>query len=245
MGFFNKLVSNVIGNLVPLPVQKPIQFTKSIIESAKTLSTKPFSKFIQEQSNRTIKQSTIDVARATAVVGSVVAPISIVPKAGLVVASMVLPSVVGNAPKQTLSAIEKTSSGLPNFGENVGQFIAEPSLQKAKDIITENPVISGIVAGAGALAIGGAIPAVAGYVAGKIGGDNQPADVQSPLSNNLPREKSIPTQDNMPVESPTETIQTGKRKRRHSKPTKPQNITQRVNIVFDDDYIDNKNKRFK
>lgn len=56
-------------------------------------------------------------------------------------------------------------SGLVNLGGNVGEFIESPSIEKAKDIVTENPLLSGAIGGAGLLAVGVGAGAIANTTA--------------------------------------------------------------------------------
>lgn len=61
---------------------------------------------------------------------------------------------VVSSPKKTTKAIATAPAALSNFGANVGEFVEQPSIEKAKDIVAENPIISAGLLAAGAVAAG-------------------------------------------------------------------------------------------
>jgi len=66
-----------------------------------------------------------------------------------------------------VEGVVNTPSNLANFGENIGEFVEEPSIGKAKEILLENPVIAGATAGAIAIASGASLGTVASIIATK------------------------------------------------------------------------------
>lgn len=71
---------------------------------------------------------------------------------GVIAATPVVVSVLKESPKARES-LSTLPSGLVNLGENIGEFVEEPTLEKAFDVFKENPII----AGAAAIATGGAL----------------------------------------------------------------------------------------
>jgi len=90
------------------------------------------------------------------VLGHVKAGFSLLPAGGKVAAVIGAPVVAGaviSNPSLIGKAV-KAPSELAELGADVGSFIKEPSLKKAKDVVLGSPVISGVIAG-GALLVGG------------------------------------------------------------------------------------------
>jgi len=58
--------------------------------------------------------------------------------------------------------VAKTPSSIVNVGGNVGKAIKNPSKENIKDIFTENPILSSVGVGAGAVALAGGLGRVAG-----------------------------------------------------------------------------------
>lgn len=95
---------------------------------------------------------------------------ALIPKTpvGVVTAVVAAPAIVGavaRQPKKVAETIIKAPAELAQFGGDVADFAANPSLSTAKEVIAESPLIS---AAAGALLVGAAaktiVPAVAGYM---------------------------------------------------------------------------------
>lgn len=92
---------------------------------------------------------------------------AVIPKTtkGKVIAAVAAPVVLGavtSQPKETAKAIASTPSSLFNVGSNTANLIANPSVENAKTLFTENPLIVGGAAAVGAIALGKSIlPAVA------------------------------------------------------------------------------------
>lgn len=84
---------------------------------------------------------------------------------GKIAAAAAVPIVAGAVAKQPVeaaAALINTPSSLMNFGGNVADFAASPSVEKAKKIVKEDPAIAGAAALTAALAAG---MGVAGLVA--------------------------------------------------------------------------------
>lgn len=79
---------------------------------------------------------------------------------GKVGAALAIPVVAGaviNQPKKAAELVVKTPFELANFGGNVANFIAEPNLENAKTIASENPLITGAAAAGAALLVGSGV----------------------------------------------------------------------------------------
>lgn len=87
---------------------------------------------------------------------------------GKVVAAVATPIVTGAVVSQPKKAFEIATSApgeLAQFGSDVGNLIADPSLKTGTQVIKESPIISGLL---GAVALGGIIKGVAPLVSGAI-----------------------------------------------------------------------------
>lgn len=87
---------------------------------------------------------------------------------GLITAAVITPVAVGavvSQPAKVAEAIVKAPIELGKFGGDVATFAAAPSLESAKEIITESPLIS---AAAGVLAVGGVAKAAAPIIGGAL-----------------------------------------------------------------------------
>jgi len=72
---------------------------------------------------------------------------------------------VASRPVETLGAAAKAPGALVNFGGNLADLAADPSLDKAKELVTENPLVAGAVATAGLIATGVGVGAIANTLA--------------------------------------------------------------------------------
>lgn len=84
---------------------------------------------------------------------------------GVATAAVAAPVAVGvltSSPKARETVVSAPSA-LTSFGKDVGAFIEEPSVSKAKEVVMENPLASAIVGtGAAVAAAGVVVPAVSG-----------------------------------------------------------------------------------
>jgi hypothetical protein len=135
--------------------------------------------------------------------------------------------------KKTRQAVVDTPSNLVNFGENIGEFVENPSLEKAKDIITENPLIA-----AGAGLIGAAALGKAGTIATSLINTSAIKEQTSILKENAALPAVIPTTNNgfspLPVTPSTQVLTAGstsvKKYKRKVKESPRQTQSLRVNI---------------
>jgi len=89
---------------------------------------------------------------------------SLTTKVVVAAAVPIVGSAVLQSPKLQKGLINAPSS-LANFGTNVGEFAENPSIEKAKDVFKENPIIAGGIAAAAAATIGGGIGLAANTLA--------------------------------------------------------------------------------
>ncbi len=142
-------------------------------------------------------------------------------------------------PEKTLSSAVNAPKAAVNFLSNVGQFFAEPSIEKAKDIVEENPKTAAVAAAVGGAVLfkgaGGAI--IAAKILDTNNNGETPQDTQGLV---LPTEKpqTYATNEGKPITPELTTVTTGAKKRyKRRTATKPQVISQRVNLI-----ISNKNQ---
>ena len=169
---------------------------------------------------------------------------------GKIVAAAATPVVIGatiSQPSKVAQAVVDTPKGLFNVGGNLGNLVAEPSIKNVKTLVTENPVIvGGAIAAAAAVGAKGIIPAIA-TARQTEAIQEQTKAIQSVSPPGLlvesTKEKDIltlPPATNItpiPQTPQTKTISptTTRRKKRKSVKTLPQNITQKVNVLVNND----------
>ncbi len=155
------------------------------------------------------------------------------------VAGLATAGAIAKAPQATISAIAKTPGAIANFGGNVAKFASSPSVETAKQIVTENPVIS---AGVGLVAGAGIVKAVAPAIA--TARQTEAIQEQTEVLKETARSKEtgvsvtplVPQQiaPTSPVTPQTQTLASTtpkKRKRRAKKAPRP-SIKQSVNIAI-------------
>jgi hypothetical protein len=179
-----------------------------------------------------------------AVIGSALK--SIIPSTakGKVLTVLAAPVVAGaviNQPGKTADLLINAPSSLSNFGGNVANFAANPTIENIKTIIAENPLISGGVAAgvviAGASAI---IPAIT--TSRYIGAVNEQTEaIREQTASNLTSSgvlvgSSTQYASETPITPATQTVQAGgtrtstSRKKRSSKAIIP-SVSQKINVV--------------
>lgn len=189
------------------------------------------------------------VLAAATPVGQAIAS-KVIPKSlgGKIAAGVAAPIIVGAVaenPVKAAKAAGKTATGLVNFGGNVASFAEDPSLQGAKDIFKENPVITTLLGGAGVLAVGGGLGLAANTAAtflntqatnqdtnqGLLGSSD--ADFLPPVTS-----QQMVAGSQVPVTAETQNLSTGSssRRKKSKKVVEPMKINNRVQVV-----IQNKN----
>lgn len=86
-------------------------------------------------------------------IGSSISNASLGTKVGLAVATPIATSAVINSPKLQKEIVNAPSS-LSNIGKNIGKAVEDPTANNFKNIVKENPAITGVVIGGTALAVG-------------------------------------------------------------------------------------------
>jgi len=237
----------------------PIQAVSAGLSKEKTIAGETEKFFSQPVSKQLTQVAVSGVSTALVAVGTAkIAAAGVVATAtklipattkGKVIASIAAPVALGavvSQPTKTLSAISQTPGALANVGSNVAGFIAEPSIEKAKEIATENPVIVGAIATAGLLAVGSkVIPAVATYTQTQaIQEQTSAIKGATGLVVESGKDKdviTIPAQQTNPIPqtAQTQVIKTGAvtstRRKRKKAVIMPQNISQRVNVLVNND----------
>lgn len=174
----------------------------------------------------------------------------VIPKSvgGKVVAAVAAPIIVGAVAENPIKAAKaagKTATGLVNFGGNVAGFAENPSIQGAKDIFKENPVISTLLGGAAIAGIGGGLGLAANTAATFLNTQSTNKNTESGLLGSsdadfLPPMTSsdMVAASQVPVSAETQTISTGSssRRKKSKKVAEPMKINNKVNVI-----ISNKN----
>lgn len=195
-------------------------------------------------------------------------PTSTLGKVAGIAAVPVVAGAVLKQPAAAAKAVASTPGALVNFGGNVSEFVANPSLQTAKNIVSENPVIAGVVGTAGALALGRAAVGVGSVIASSsmtsaikeqtaaiLGGkqsqdltDQERLDLNKALGNTVTPSQALPVtatpiSATSPVLPATQTVSSSvpsKRKRKQKRKIEAQNISQRVNVLINSGKFINK-----
>jgi hypothetical protein len=167
---------------------------------------------------------------------------------GKLIAAAVVP-VVASAVINKPSLLVTTPSSILNFQSNAGKLIANPSIENAKTLLTENPVVSTLVGAGAVAAVGGGIGLAAntiatftnsqatkentnaGLVAESQATSNDSGITVTDSSGEM--YKVLPAPETGPTSAVTHEIKTTtstKRKKRSVKAL-PQNISQKVNVL--------------
>lgn len=281
MGLLSSLVSKVKTSVVGKALDtlsaafiKPVETVKAIISPTKTVAD--VVKQVEKQSlTKNITSTVLNTATAAAAVVGVGA-ISAASKAGTlatsaasvakslipstakgkVIAAVAAPVIVGAIAKEPVKAIKAAVSApteLAKFGGDVATFAANPSIETAKQVIKESPVISAIV---GTAAIGTAIatvaPAVSAYLQREV--VKEQTEVLKEAITAIPQSSSgvvyaadvQPISPSVPITPETKAITSGsaiKKRRKAKVKEKPLNVSQRVNVIVSNQNI-LRNKRY-
>lgn len=173
---------------------------------------------------------------------------------GKVIAAVAAPVVIGAVASNPLKAVNvaaSTPSKLANVGYNLAELGANPSIDNLKTLVKENPlIVGGAALVGGAAIIKTAAPVVSNVLLREEMKDQtaiferQAKAAESSLKvvdksglfvQDVPKTSALPSVTNtqpMPKTPETSTISSGTPRRRSSRPkAKPQNISQRVNVV--------------
>lgn len=188
MGWLKKLTKSKFGKAMDTfsaVFSNPIKSVKAVVSKKTTIKqvTKAhFAKPLKSQIAKTVLSTAgyatalyggaaaVSAAKAgTLKAGVAVAAKSLIPKTikGKVIAAVAAPIVVGaviKEPTKVLSKVAAAPSELAQFGGDVATFAAEPSLETAKQIIKESPIISAGLALAGVAAVGVGAAGVVGGI---------------------------------------------------------------------------------
>ena len=137
-----------------------------------------------------------------------------------------------------IGSIAETPRGLSNLGSNIAEFVKEPSIEKAKNIFKENPVIAGTIAGAAAVGVGAGAVAIGSNILNTAATKENTAAIEaSNAANTIPDYAISPVSQNVtsaPTGLETQTISTSSRSiAKRKKKVIPQQIRQsvRVNVI--------------
>jgi hypothetical protein len=163
MGFFDNLVSGIKTTV------------SNIVESVKV--TSKISQIQTIAPNISAKEGVIGTAVAGTVATAVLNPGVSVPVGKYILSKPLQSLVIGASVPVVVSAVSSSKTlqkeivespqSLVNFGKNVGEFVDNPSPEKAKEIVTENPIVSGITAGGIILGLAGGATSFMSYLSTK------------------------------------------------------------------------------
>lgn len=247
-----KSAATKILDTVVTTYSKPLAVAKAVV-SPKTTVKEVVAEF-RAQPIETQKKGVIKAAAgySAALVGAAVAAIpaaaavvvtaakAVIPATakGKVIAAVAAPVVVGAVVREPAKAIEtaiKAPSELAQFGGDVASFAVNPSLESAKQVITESPIIS---AGVGLLAAGAAVKGIAPAIASIKQTEAIQEQTAAILATTPAIESKTAIAPQTPITPATQPLiatagsgTSTTRKRRYTK-AKPQQISQRVNIIM-------------
>jgi len=202
-------VKNVFATLIPGSKDKIVANVSNPVGKAalEGLANHPFT-------SAAILTVPFAAGARTAIVSSV-AKSSLKTKVALSAGALIAGPAILKSPKtqtKLIQGITSTPDSFANIGMNLGKFVEDPSIQSAKTIFTENPVVAGIIGGAGLLGAGKVGLAAAGILATK---ENTRAireqdftpnvpDIGNAQSNGLiPSEASLPIGTAQPLSAGT------------------------------------------
>ncbi len=247
-----KSAATKVMDTVVTTYAKPLAVAKAVV-SPKTTVKEVVTQF-RAQPIETQKKGIIKAAAgySAALVGAAVAAVpaasaaivtgvkAIIPATakGKVIAAVAAPVVVGAVVREPTKAIQtaiKAPSELAQFGGDVASFAVNPSLETAKQVITESPLIS---TGVGLLATGAAIAKIAPAIASIKQTEAIQEQTKALEGLSITPESKTGIAPQTPITPATQPLiatagngTTTTRKRRYTK-AKPQQISQRVNIIM-------------
>jgi len=163
---------------------------------------------------------------------------------GKVIAAVAAPVVIGvvsKAPVQTAKALIEAPSQLSEFGSGIGQLATKPSLESAKALFKESPILTGAALAAVAVVAGkGIFPAIA--TARQTEAIQEQTEAIKGVGAVLPTEQANyatapvgkSTAPSVPVTPQTQTVMAGatkKYKRKAKKAILTSRISQKVNVL--------------
>lgn len=255
-----KSVGAKVLDVVSTAYAHPIKTVVAAVSPSKTIKEEVIkfrSQPVEEQQRGIIKAAAgysatlltagaISIKGAASAAGAVITRLIPSTTKGKVIAVVAAPIAVGaviREPAKAAKTIIKAPSELAQFGGDVASFAANPSLETAKDIITESPLISSGVAAGAAIALGkGLIPAIATYRQTEAIQEQTEAIQQATsnistgqgqvlTTNGKTGEKTAAFTPLTPATQEVKAITTKGYKRRKTL-TKPNNINQKVNILI-------------
>jgi len=194
-------------------IAHPVKTLTAIVSPKTTVNdliTEHFSQPLSKQITQTVYgtvgiAATVATAGASGLLGKAAAASkpaqiaatavkSLIPttKKGALTAAVVAPIAISAAVSNPKAVVEAPSKVL-NFQTNVGELLANPSLEKAKETFKDNPLISTAVLGAGAVAVGAG---VGGVVASVMNTQAIKEQTKTIKENNTPIVLPLPTSPN-------------------------------------------------
>lgn len=260
MGILSSLKKGVmkVMDTATVAFTHPIQTISAVISPTKTVAQvvekhfeQPVTKQITEIVLTTAGYATAALGVAgIAAKGIAATASSLIPSTikGKIIAAVAAPVIIGavvQEPAKITKIVTKAPSELAQFGGDIAKFVSDPSLESAKQIIKESPVISGVVAAAAAVGIGAAaVPAISGYLT-REEMEKQTAALEAQVkateATNVGAISTLPYPSStapapIPVTPQTETVMAGgikvspRRKRRISVAVMP-SVRQNVNVI--------------
>jgi hypothetical protein len=178
---------------------------------------------------------------------------------GTAAALITVPAVIKSPKLQ--EAIINTPSSLVNFGSNVGYVIENPTIENAKNIFKENPLIAGGIAAATVAVAGIGLGSAASIAASLASRSATKENTAAILETSQPQLQTLeqPTQNiisssekpvgndllGVPIASPqTTTIQTGKKRYKKHKVALSPSINNNIQVNIQNRSIGSENKKY-
>lgn len=145
-------IGNLITKGINLVAGKEIGKTTTIKEASETKFGKVLGTAITGVGAATAiaavgasAAATASVAKVGKAVGSTALNIAKKNPLTTLIAAPIVYGAVKENPKEAAQVLVKAPGDLANFGSNVSDLIVDPSLEKAKETITENPILSAVI----------------------------------------------------------------------------------------------------
>jgi len=246
MGILTKIVKSKFGKVMdtaaaiysnPIKAIKTIGKETTLKELTAEAKSKPLSTQITKTVLSTAGYASVALGAASvATKGIAASAASLIPSTlkGKVIAAAAAPIVLGaviKEPSKTLGAVASAPSELAEFGGDVATFAASPSIETAKEIIKESPIISAGLGILGVAAVGAAAANVVGGVLTREEMKKQTAAFEKQAE--LMGSSSVGVSGETAILPERTTITTGKKqyKRHTAKKTPSVRQSVRVNII--------------
>jgi len=239
----------------------PIKTISAIVSPTKTVAKDVVAPYVAQPTAKRITETlTTAAGYATAVIGvgavagaakagtlassaAKLIPATTKGKVAAAVAAPIAIGIVANQPIKSLEAVTGAPSALANFGGNVANVAADPSIAGILKTVKENPFIVGTLAAGGTIiGLKTIIPAISSArttaaikeqteVIKEAAASEKTAVMPTEKDTGLLPEKTLPTSEEKPLMQETTTITTGRKRHRRATIKEKPSVRQSIKIL--------------